>query len=300
MNDYNYSFFKFMHDLVDSGTWAKLSVTAKTLYPVLCRFTNESFKPVWPGTEELLKLTGLKSKKSLQQAKKELIQAGLVDIISGTGRTSSRYYFKFDYPGSRINIEHYREKFISPRERDLYPPGEDKSRREGMSNSPPNNINININTNNNKQEERLSNLELLLKNFQINDVSKNNFIETLLQKYGPLETGEAIKIAISKGKNGDLKYLEGILKNREKAPKNNQHDNLYRHEVENIFDKKYHIYFNSIKQHYKYNNTVYFLKYNDIPEKELKQNAEANGYNIYFINVEKDEIYWNHKKKTLL
>jgi len=289
-----------MHDLIDSGIWAKLSVTAKTLYPVLCRFTNESFKPVWPGTEELLRLTGLKSKKSLQQAKKELIQAGLVDIISGTGRTSSRYYFKFEYPGSKINIEHYRERIILPRERELPLPGEDNPHREGVSNSPPNNINININTNNNKQEERLSNLELLLKNFQNNDLSKNNFIETLLQKYGPLETGEAIKIAISKGKNGDLKYLEGILKNRERLPKNNQPDNLYKLKVENIFDKKYQIYFNSIKQHYKYNNTIYFLKYNDIPEKELKQNAETNGYNVYFINVEKDEIYWNHKKKTLL
>jgi hypothetical protein len=37
----------------------------------------------------------------------------------------------------------------------------------------------------------------------------------MLEKYGSLEVGEAVRIAISRGKDGDIRFLEGILKNRD-------------------------------------------------------------------------------------
>ena len=114
-SDQNYAFFKFMHDIIDAGIWSRLSNASRALYPVLCSFTNEQFSFVWPATNELLRLTGFKTKKPLQQARKELVDAGLIDYIPGTGHTSSRYYFRFDYPGSRIHLDTYRDKMRARR-----------------------------------------------------------------------------------------------------------------------------------------------------------------------------------------
>ncbi|MEM7179524.1 MAG: helix-turn-helix domain-containing protein [Spirochaetota bacterium] len=96
MNDSS-PYIKLMSDIIDTGLWAKLSPAARTLYPVLLKFSDKSFKPVWPGTGTLLQLTGFKSKKSITAAKKDLINAGLLHTKPGTGRTNTTYYFSFHY-----------------------------------------------------------------------------------------------------------------------------------------------------------------------------------------------------------
>lgn len=89
-------FFKFVSAVIDSGIWAKLSPAARTLYPVLLKFSDGSFKPVFPGTKRLLELTGFKQKSSIQKARDELVKAGLISITRGTGRTNTHYIFRFD------------------------------------------------------------------------------------------------------------------------------------------------------------------------------------------------------------
>lgn len=103
----HYPYIKFFADIIESGVWANLSSAAKTLYLVLLKFSDQHFKPVWPSTEILLKLTGFKTKKSIIQGKRDLIQAGLLQVTPGTGHTSSRYYFCFNYPGSKIPPQGY-------------------------------------------------------------------------------------------------------------------------------------------------------------------------------------------------
>lgn len=66
----HYPYIKFFADIIESGVWAGLSSAAKTLYLVLLKFSDQHFKPVWPSTEILLKLTGFKTKKSIIQGKK--------------------------------------------------------------------------------------------------------------------------------------------------------------------------------------------------------------------------------------
>lgn len=220
--DSNNMYLAIMSDILDSGTWARLGPAAKALYPVLCKFSNHSFKPVWPGTDVLLKLTGFKTKKSLQEGKRELVEAGLIHVVPGTGRTPSYYYFRFDYPGSRVDIESLRDTKINPREVKLSPPGASQAIPEGGASIPPNHINIHINkltqttTNNNPD------LWSLLNEFFGPDKRRGDFrehlVQEMLEKYGSLEVGEAVRIAISKGKDGDIRYLEGILKNRETKP----------------------------------------------------------------------------------
>lgn len=211
-------YLAIMSDILDSGTWAKLGPAAKALYPVLCKFSNHSFKPVWPGTDVLLRLTGFKTKKSLQEGKRELVEAGLIHVIPGTGRTPSYYYFRFDYPGSKVDIENHRDTKISSSRLKESPPGWDASTSQGKPEIPPNHINIHINkltqttTNNNPD------LWSLLNEFFGPDKRRGDFrehlVQEMLEKYGSLEVGEAVRIAISKGKDGDIRYLEGILKNR--------------------------------------------------------------------------------------
>lgn len=211
-------YLAIMSDILDSGVWAQLSPSSKALYPVLCKFSNHLFKPVWPGTDILLQLTGFKTKKSLQEAKKELVSMGLLHVVPGTGRTPSHYYFRFDYKGSKVDIERYREKKTSPREVREYPSEVSENTLLGDRATPPNQVNIHIHkltqtTNNNP------NLSSLLNEFFGTATPRGDFREHLIQqmlaKYGSLEVGEAIRIAISKGKDGDIRYLEGILKNRD-------------------------------------------------------------------------------------
>ena len=314
--DHNHSFFKFMHDIIDSGLWGSLSATARTLYPVLCRFSNETFKSVWPGTNELLRLTGFKTKKSLQMAKKELIDAGLIDIISGNGRTSSKFYFKFEYKNSKINIDDYRDTILSLRGASTYP-------REGYSRAPagdnkvtPNNINININTNNEKQQDSvvIKNVELLLQEFlgsKINQEStKDQFINMMLDKYGELEIGEAIKIAIKKGKNGDIHYLEGILKNRVNQTKYNQNEkikSIKQNNIENTIINKLLFRFENIDQileyYYFYNETYYFKSKKMVSANEIEKYAKDIGYSIkilvsnQLVNTVKPDIKFVQRNK---
>ncbi len=213
-------YLAIMSDILDSGIWAQLSPSAKALYPVLCKFSNHLFKPVWPGTDILLQLTGFKTKKSLQDAKKELVSVGLLHVVPGTGRTPSYYYFRFDYKGSKVDIEGYREKKAPPRGVGEYPSGASENISLGDKAAPPNQVNIHIHkltqtTNNNNN----SDVSSLLNEFFGTATRRGDFREHLIQqmlaKYGSLEVGEAIRIAISKGKDGDIRYLEGILKNRD-------------------------------------------------------------------------------------
>ena len=216
--DTNNMYLAIMSDILDSGVWAKMGPAAKALYPVLCKFSNHTFKPVWPGTDELLRLTGFKTKKSLQEAKKELIKLGLLHVIAGTGRTSSHYYFRFDYPGSRVDIETHRASTASRRGIQESPPADYTKNALGATAVTPNHINIHINkltqTTNNNNPDVSSLLNEFFGSAKPRGDFKDRLVQEMLEKYGTLEVGEAVRIAISKGKDGDIRYLEGILKNR--------------------------------------------------------------------------------------
>lgn len=301
--NHNHLFFKFMHDIIDSGVWSQLSSTARTLYPVLCRFSNESFKPVWPGTDELLRLTGFKTKKSLQLAKKELVDAGLIDIIAGNGRTSSRYYFKFQHKNSKIDIDLYRDTIISLRGIKEYHATVDNNIPQGSEKVTPNNINININTiNNEKQESSNKNIENLLKNFMESTSNtsshsyKEQIIKNMLTKYGELETGEAIKIAMQKDRNGDIHYLEGILKNRSNKTKYN-HPNEINKNLNNVefqilkdLNKKFNNINYILEYHYFYNNIYYFKTNDEKSIMDIEKYAKEIGYNIKLLFSKQSNI----------
>jgi hypothetical protein len=162
------SYIRIMSDIIDSGIWAKLSSAARTLYPVLLKFSDFYFKPVWPSTETLLGLTGFKTKKSLNEAKRDLIKLGLLHVIPGSGRTSTYYYFRFDYPGSQIKP--LGDKNIPLWGRDSDASEGSKSQNQGGMEGYPNHINITINNNQNnetkKEIEEKGKFEKSLKNKQ--------------------------------------------------------------------------------------------------------------------------------------
>jgi len=99
-------YFKFVQALIDAGLWAKMSSAARTLYPVLLRFTDRHFSPVYPGSNRLLQLTGFKQKSSLRKAREELIALGLISTTPGTGRSNTVYHFRFDWASPRGASQH--------------------------------------------------------------------------------------------------------------------------------------------------------------------------------------------------
>ncbi|RHX78538.1 helix-turn-helix domain-containing protein [Leptospira yasudae] len=192
----HYPYIKFFADIIESGVWANLSSAAKTLYLVLLKFSDQHFKPVWPSTEVLLKLTGFKTKKSIIQGKRDLIQAGLLQVTPGTGHTSSRYYFCFNYQGSKIPPQGYIPG--SPGGGNLESPEVSGRRPQGSAEGTPNHINITITNNQNQEPEK--------KRMHLN-------LGSLEEKYGASTLAEALGIAKARGMETNLKYVQGICKN---------------------------------------------------------------------------------------
>ncbi len=195
MGETNNQYIKFMSDIIDSGLWGKLSPAAKTLYPVLLKFSDQNFKQVWPSTETLLKLTGFRTKKSILLGKKELIKEGLLQYKAGGGRTNSTYYFSFNYEGSKITPLWDTKlppsgRYTSPSEAYIETAQQDTS-------VSPNHLNITINnTQSNKLEKGL-------------DPTYDKLMET----YGFNLVDSAIQIAKAKGLEGNVSYVAGVCKN---------------------------------------------------------------------------------------
>lgn len=192
----HFPYIKFLSDIIDSGVWATLSPAAKTLYLVLLKFSDQTFKPVWPSNESLIRLTGLKTKKSINEGKKDLVRAGLLQFVPGTGHKNSTYYFCFNYPGSKIPPQGV--IFGSPGGGFGSPPGVASDSREGGQTGNPNNINITIhNTQNQKPKIEKKDLSL----------------DSLKDRYGENILSEAMEIARAQGLGENLHYIRGICKN---------------------------------------------------------------------------------------
>ena len=110
----NNAFFKFFQDLVLSGTWKKLTPSARALYPVLAVHTDRDFKPVFPSLRRLKEFSGL-GNNGLASALQSLEEHGLIRIWSGkhkSGNVPNTYEFVFDYPGCQISLPPQRGKAI--------------------------------------------------------------------------------------------------------------------------------------------------------------------------------------------
>ena len=208
-------YIKFMSDIIDSGAWASLSSGAKTLYPVLLKFSDQNFKHVWPSTSTLLKLTGFKTKKSIIDAKKDLIDLGLIQTKSGSGHSNSTYYFTFNYPGSKITPQW--DMPIHRRGVEKYPPAEDESSPQGGEAGHPNHINITI-TNTQIQKEPPKGKKKKSDN--------SSEIEKLILEYGEDIYSYAYTIAKTKSLHNNIAYIRAICKNKiqelTETPKNQQ------------------------------------------------------------------------------
>ncbi|MGJ4748067.1 helix-turn-helix domain-containing protein [Leptospira sp. SA-E8] len=192
----HFPYIKFLSDIIDSGVWATLSPAAKTLYLVLLKFSDQTFKPVWPSNESLIRLTGLKTKKSINEGKKDLVRAGLLQFVPGTGHKNSTYYFCFNYPGSKIPPQGV--IFGNPGGGFGAPSGVGTSSLEGGQKGNPNNINITIhNTQNQKPSSEKKELSL----------------DSLRERYGEGILSEAMEIAKAQGLGDNLHYIRGICKN---------------------------------------------------------------------------------------
>lgn len=203
MSDQRHPYIRLMTDIIDSGVWAGLSHAAKTLYPVLLKFSDYNFKPVWPNTETLMRLTGFKTKKSIVSAKKELTQAGLLYQVPGSGRTSTRYHFSFHYEGSKITP--LGDTNIIPRDFETGSSEGAKPSLKGGADGTPNHINITIsNTNNAPAVPALSEMA--------KEKGEKIGFENLVTLFGPDIALEAYKKAVSLHMESDSSYLQSLCR----------------------------------------------------------------------------------------
>lgn len=168
------TYFKFVCELIDAGIWAKMSPAARTLYPVLLRFSDRNFSPVYPGSKKLMELTGFKQKSSLRKARNELVELGLISITLGNGRKNTIYHFRFDWITPR-GTQKYPSESRNPTTTEgsnSTPVGDTEVDAPGYSPIPPyNQIQISINnhpvpsTNSNHQEMQKDPFEELKKQF---------------------------------------------------------------------------------------------------------------------------------------
>lgn len=108
----NNGFFKFFQDIVLSGTWKKLTPSARSLYPVLAIHTDKDFKPVFPSLKRLKHLSGL-GNSGLTSALRSLEENKLIRKYSGRSKAGNRanvYELIFEYPGCRISLPPRRGK----------------------------------------------------------------------------------------------------------------------------------------------------------------------------------------------
>ncbi|WP_322113466.1 helix-turn-helix domain-containing protein [Leptospira soteropolitanensis] len=192
-----------MTDIIDSGVWAGLSHAAKTLYPVLLKFSDYNFKPVWPNTETLMRLTGFKTKKSIVSAKKELTKAGLLYQVPGNGRTSTRYHFSFHYEGSKITP--LGDTSVTLRGTEVETPEGSKSTDKGGAGGTPNHINITISNTNHVPPTTAAG------DFSKEKEEKKAF-ETLVELFGPEIALEAYKKAVSLHMESNVSYVQSLCR----------------------------------------------------------------------------------------
>lgn len=202
------AYIKIMVDIIDSGLWARLSVGARTLYPVLLKFSDQNFKQVWPSTSTLMKLTGFKTKKSIIEAKKDLIEAGLIQVKTGKGHTNSTYYFCFNYEGSKIT-PHW-DKNLHPEGIKSYTPREDFSSPQRSEKANPNQINISITNTNQVHKPKNDGA----KEKKDNKQKEENSYDSLIETYGPEVFSYAYKEAKKRGLETQIAYLKAVCKER--------------------------------------------------------------------------------------
>ncbi|MCW7470915.1 helix-turn-helix domain-containing protein [Leptospira kanakyensis] len=203
MSDQRHPYIRLMTDIIDSGVWAELSHAAKTLYPVLLKFSDYNFKPVWPNTETLMRLTGFKTKKSIVSAKKELTHAGLLYQVPGSGRTSTRYHFSFHYEGSRITPLGDTNRL--PRDSEMGSSEGSKPVGKGGADGTPNHINITIsNTNNVPAPPSASEMG--------KEKEEKKAFETLVELFGPEIALEAYKKAVSLHMESNTNYIQSLCR----------------------------------------------------------------------------------------
>lgn len=197
-------YFKFMSDIIDSGTWAKLSAGARTLYPVLLKFSDQNFKKVWPSTSTLMKLTGFKNKRSIIDAKRDLVNAGLIHIIPGKGHKNSVYSFTFCYEREVYgNAPQGSTKMhlggISGAPHEVHMPAS-----QGVSSAAPNNINITIQNTQNQKEEKSSRSNTV----DLKDRYSQDIVRAAYQKAEKLGLGEDVSIVEAFCREASLDLLE--------------------------------------------------------------------------------------------
>jgi len=192
-------YLRLMVDIIDSGLWASLSPGARTLYPVLLKFSDFHFKPVWPSTETLLKLTGFKTKKSIVLAKKELCKAGLLFQIPGGGRTSTKYHFSFHYEGSKITP--LGEKHLPRRGSEGSSGGVDSRSSQGDSAGNPNHIQITISNNHQWNGEKVE--------AKTKEGEETQSLSDLISLFGSDLVFQAYQEAESLHLQNDIAFLRG-------------------------------------------------------------------------------------------
>jgi len=223
-------YFMFLRDVFESGSYAKLSPSAKSIYPVIGIHINRDGE-AFLSISRIEKLAGL-SRHSVINGVKELVENGFIIKIKGNSLKSNRFRVVFEYEGSVMVALRQCNNNTSSSVNNILRLVQ-KSYQRVVQKFNPNKVIYNKVTQPNKKKQQIITNIIKIQDSQVGQVnmgenSSGNIFKKIIKELNLKETGqELLKEYINKYSENwvdcaftesvkrtkpSLHYMEGILK----------------------------------------------------------------------------------------
>jgi len=223
-------YFMFLNDVFKSGSYAKLSPSAKSIYPVIGVHINRDGE-AFLSTSRIEKLSGL-SRHSVIDGVKELVENGFIIKVKGNSLKSNRFRIVFEYEGSVMVALRQCKNYTSGSANNI-PRVVQKPYQRVVQKFNPNKVIYNKVTQPSKEKQQITTNIIKIHDSHVGQVnigenSGGNIFKKIIKELNLKETGqELLKDYITKYSQNwvdraftesvkrakpSLHYMEGILK----------------------------------------------------------------------------------------
>ena len=208
--------FPFAFRILAEGTWARLSLTARAVYPAICLFADFETHECFPSLNKIAKIAGV-GRRSVSRAVNELAKEGLLVRSSGRQKLLRQGKTFAKCPSNRYKIVEWPRVTVALSNPDK---GHDGPNHRANPDSslgsrwPSNNIHLSTTTITREpgggDDSDTGLLQLIAAEFGIGRLGYPD-LEELLDRYGADWLRKAAREAVSRG-HATISYMRGILK----------------------------------------------------------------------------------------
>ena len=223
-------YFMFLNDVFKSGSYAKLSPSAKSIYPVIGVHINRDGE-AFLSTSRIEKFSGL-SRHSVIDGVRELVENGFIIKIKGNSLKSNRFRIVFEYEGSVMLALRQCNNYTSSSANNI-PRLVQKPYQRVVQKFHPNKVIYNKVTQSSKKKQQITTNIIKINDSHVGQVnigenSGGNILKKIIKELNLKETGQellekyitnysenwvdsAFTESVKRAKPS-LHYMEGILK----------------------------------------------------------------------------------------